>query len=216
MTVIFDGLCGLPYKPFHMTVMETPRGMLMREERFRDRILAREVSYDFIREIAESTLPFQNISNLLRNVVGLTEWTSDTLNLRAICEMVISACDKAADHSKPPCGSHNVMGRMPIRKAMGAGKRCLGYDDALHPGQDIVFVDADPDDWDDTGRGNKRFPHTYECILRPHMVEVYKKSDTWEEREAWEKRVDRDGMLIVMDRRVREARRAAGMESNDD
>ena len=210
MTVLFDGLVGPDYKPAHMMVIELPRGMLMREERFRDRILAREVSYAFIREIAESTLPFQNVANLLRNVVALNEWTSDTVNLRCMCEMVIEACDKAADKSKPPCGAHNAMGRMPFAQARKAGKSCFGYDNVTDPGGDTVFVMPDPDDWDETGRGIKRYPHTYECILRPWMYRVLRKGDSLEARKEWRERTEMDGSPPVMKRRVRAAQEARG------
>jgi len=205
MTVLFDGLIGPSYKPAHMMVCELERGMLMREERLAYRIQAGEVSFEFIREIAESTLPFQNVANLLENIIGCNEWATETSNLKAICAKIIKACNMAADHSKPPVTAFNVMGRMRFSEARKARKSCCGYDEAMHPGKDIVFVKADPDDWDETGRGLKRYPHTYECILHPHMAEHYEKIDTWKDQEVWEERVRKDGYPFMMERRVKDA-----------
>ena len=102
MTIIRESYIGQPGHPRYITVFELERGMLMREARLIDRIMAGEVSFDFIREIAESTLPFQNISNLIQNVIGMTDWTPETLNLKLICETIKKACDQASDLSKPP------------------------------------------------------------------------------------------------------------------
>lgn len=86
-----------------------------------------------------------------------------------MCKKIINACNKAADHSKPP--------------ATGWGEG----------------------EFDNKGCDVKRYPHTYEVILHPHMKAIYEKTDTYEEREAWEKRVDRDGSPRVMERRVKAA-----------
>ena len=205
MTVIHESFIGTSGHPRYLTVIELERGMLMREERLAKRVMARELSFDFVREIAESTLPFQNVANLLENIVGLNEWTLENVSLKVVCQKIIKACNIAADQSKPPVTAYNVCGRMDFTEARKAGKACLGYDDVLHPGQNVVFVHADPDDWDSAGRGLKRYPHTYECILRPDMVAYYKKHDTYKEQRDWERRVDKDGSPRVMKRRVEEA-----------
>ena len=169
MTVIHESFIGTSSHPRYFTVLETPYGMILREGRFARRIVANELSFDFIVEIAESTLPFQNVANLLENIIIRHEWTSENCNLKAVCQMVIEACNMVADYSKPP-----------------ATGRCKGEFDAR-------------------GRGIKRYPHTYECILRPHMVEVYKKQDTYKQQEVWQERVDRDSSPRVMERRVKAA-----------
>jgi len=207
VTVIHESFIGTPGHPRYFTVIELERGMLMREERLAQRIRARELSFDFIREIAESTLPFQNVANLLENVIGCNEWTLENVNLKAICQKIVEACNLAAS-DRPPVTAYNVQGRMDHRQARKEGRSTYGYDDALDPGGYTVFVKADPDDWDDTGRGVKRYPHTYECILYPHMIDHYKKTDTYKEQQIWEKRIDRDGSPRVMKRRVKEAEAA--------
>jgi hypothetical protein len=205
VTIIHESYIGRPGHPRYITVIELERGMLMREGRLIERIQAGEVSFDFIREIAESTLPFQNISNLMLNIMNLTTWTSETLNLKCICEKIKKACDQAADHSRPPANAFNICGRRTVAEAREEGLAMRGYDDTFHPGQDVVFVD--PYDWDDTGRGVKRYPHTYDCILRPEMAEYYNKHDTYKEQEVWEKRVNMDGSPRVMERRVKAAQK---------
>jgi hypothetical protein len=188
-----------------MTVCELERGMLMREERLAYRIQAGELSFDFIREIAESTIPFRNVANLLENLVAINEWTTENLNLKCICEQIIRACKKAFTPGTVPA---TMRACYPSKKwdDVEPGRPKLGYDDALYPGQDVVFTTSD--DWDDAGRGIKRYPHTYECILHPHMAKVYKNHDPYEGRKAWEKRTDMDGSPPVMRRRVRDAERA--------
>ena len=207
MTVIHESFIGSSEAPRYCTVIELERGMLMREGRLIERIQAGEVSFEFIREIAESTLPYQNISNLMLNIMSLTDWTSETLNLNFICAKIKKACDQAADHSRPPANGFNICGRRTVAEAKKEGLACRGYDDVGHPGGDVVFVD--PYDWDDTGRGLKRYPHTYDVILRPEMMEHYEKHDSHKEQEIWRKRVDMDGSPRVMERRVKAALSAA-------
>ena len=204
MTIIHESFIGTSGHPRYFTVIELERGMLMREGRLIERIQAGEVSFEFIREIAESTLPFQNISNLMLNIMNLTAWTLETLNLKCICEKIKKACDQAADHSRSPANAHNICGRRTVAEAKAEGLACRGYDDVGHPGGDVVFVD--PYDWDDTGRGLKRYPHTYDVILRPEMREHYEKHDTYKEQDLWEKRVNMDGSPRVMERRVKAAK----------
>ncbi len=207
MTVIHEAFIGSSGHPRYVTVIELERGMLMREQHLIDRIRAGEVSFNFIREIAESTLPYQNISNLMVNIMGMTTWTSGTINLKCICAKIKKACDQAADHSRPPATGFNICGRRTVAQAHAEGLACRGYDDKHNPVGDVVFVD--PYDWDDTGRGLKRYPHTYDVILNPEMMAHYEKHDSYKERDIWSDRVDTDGSPRVMERRVRAALKAA-------
>ena len=172
MSVIHKSFIGAAEYLRYVTVIELPLGLLMRERRLISRIRANELSYEFVREIAESTLPFQNVADLLRNVVSRHKWTTESISIKTICQMVIQACDQAADKSKPPLTGATL-------------------------GQDC---------WDATGEGIKRYPHTYECILRPYMEEPLREGDCRKDQRDWEHRIALDGSPSIMGQRVRDAR----------
>lgn len=77
---------------------ETDYGTVLREQAFIDRIKAGEdPSYEFIVEIAESTLTFLVIKNLLENLIRLGEcrgfFNSENMNLKCIVASIISSID---------------------------------------------------------------------------------------------------------------------------
>ena len=172
MTLIYDGS--------FMVAWEGTLGTLKREERLCRRIMAGELSYDFIVEIAESTLPFRNIANLLENLISYQEWTSKNLNLKAICLKIIKACEMEQQPGKLPMTGGN-----------------LGAEDVDFAGNEV-----------------KRYPHTYDAILYPHMVRTYESLDTPEARAAWKRRTESDGSVGIMKRRVALAEKPRAQSSN--
>jgi hypothetical protein len=162
MTLLSEAFIGSAGHPRYITVLETPFGMLQNEEYLTERIKGGEqASYDFILEIAESTLPFRNVANLLQNLINYTEWTPETANLRAICDQIIVACEKAFEPGAVPA-------------TMGSCYHGKG---------------AAPFKVDGNGRDQKYYPHTYEAILRPHMIptldHTFKKIAAEREERAW-------------------------------
>lgn len=148
MTVLAHFYSGPDKGGRHYYVLETPAGMLLNEQYLIERIRGGEqASYNFILEIAESTLPFRNVADLLNNLINYTNWTLENANLRAICDQIISACEKAF---------------MPNAVPATAG--------TCYPGRKIDYT------IDDNGRGQKYYPHTYEAILHPHMVPALDKT----------------------------------------
>jgi len=90
-------------KYFGITVIETPYGMLLNEERLAKRIQDHECSYEFMVEIAESTLPFRNIHNLMLNLINYQTWTSEAMNLKCMMKQIMVSCEKVMQEDKPPC-----------------------------------------------------------------------------------------------------------------
>jgi hypothetical protein len=178
-----------------IAVYELERGMLMREERLCKRIMAKELSREFVIEIAESTLPFRSIENLMSNILGYHEWPTEMLGLKCEIQKIMKACSKVARYDKVPPTAAYIFG-------LKSSAPLEDEDVCVEP-----YWVLEPQDYDDEGRGVKRYPHTYECILYPWMYEVYKKQDSYEKRKKWEKRVNKDGSPRVMDRRVEEAQK---------
>jgi hypothetical protein len=168
MTILSQMFIGEPGHPRWITVFESPLGMLQNEEYLSHRIKGGEqASYDFILEIAESTLPFRNVDNLLLNLIEHTTWTSENVNLRAMCDQVTEACKKGFTPNTVPA----TMGSCYRRAA------------------DMVASDGTPlklQEPDEAGRDQKYYPHTYEAILRPHMIPALGKTfaKVAEERET--------------------------------
>lgn len=172
MTLLSQTFVGEAGHPRWVIALETPYGMLLSEEYLAERIRGGEqASYDFILEIAESTLPFRNVANLLENLVNRTEWTLDNCNLKSMCEQIIAACEKAAT----PDGVPATMGS-------------LGYCRYTLEDGRIVGVPGDPNA-DCAGRDQKYYPHTYEAILHPHMVptldQTFAEVADRREKRAW-------------------------------
>lgn len=163
MTLIYDG-------PF-MVAYEGAYGTSLREGRLCRRIIAGEFSLDFIVEIAESTLPYRNIANLLDNLISRQEWTPKNMNLKSICEKIIKACEIAQDTDKVPMTGGSL---------------------SLNKTKEIDLA----------GREVKRYPHTYDAILYPHLVKSYAACDTPERRKEWKRRTERDGSVPIMNFRV--------------
>ena len=176
-----------------IVVHETEWGMLLREERLARRIMADELSFDFIREIAESTLPFRSVHNLIGNIVGRHEWTTENCQLKAVCKKIMDACEKAMDLTKAPPTAGNIYG---ITRTTPTEDE----DVLIEP----VYM-VEPKDCDLEGYGVKRYPHTYECLLRPWMYKVLRAADTPEERKLWERRIRMDGVVGIMEKRVERA-----------
>lgn len=172
MTLLAQYYTGPGKGARYVSTLETPYGMLLNEEYLASRIKGGEqASYDFILEIAESTLPFRNVDNLLLNLIERTTWTLDNANLRAMCDQIMSACKKAFT----PDGSPATMAT-------------LGYVHFTYTDGTKIGIPSDPK-VDCAGRDQKYYPHTYEAILRPHMIpaldQTINKVAEEREKRAW-------------------------------